>query len=25
MVSTPEWNEARVCERCVALAQADAA
>lgn len=25
MVSTPEWGEARVCDRCVALSQADAA
>jgi hypothetical protein len=25
MVSTPEWDAARICHRCVALAQADAA
>jgi hypothetical protein len=25
MVSTPEWDAARVCERCVALSRADAA
>ena len=25
MVSTPEWDAARVCDRCVGLAQADAA